>query len=301
MANDMDSGNGRVSVVVITRDRCTELLRTLAHLRELPERPPIIVVDNASTDETPAALRRDPDIRYVPLTQNLGATARNIGLALARTPYVAFADDDSWWLPGAFSAAERGFERHPRLGLLAARVAVGESGETDETSTAMAAAPLGREPDLPGPSVLGFMACGALVRKEAFLEVGGFDGLVFFGGEETLLALDLAAAGWGLAYVDGVVACHRPSRHRHQPVERRALGLRNDVLTCWMRRPIRVACRETARLAGNITEPAARSALLQLTPRLPLALSRRRRVPTWLERRVRHLAASRPPRARPDR
>ena len=42
----------RVSVVVITRNRREELLRTLRLLRELPERPPVLVVDTASSDGT---------------------------------------------------------------------------------------------------------------------------------------------------------------------------------------------------------------------------------------------------------
>ncbi len=41
------------------------------------------------------------------------------------TPYVAFADDDSWCEPGALAAAARRFDADPRLGLLAARILVG--------------------------------------------------------------------------------------------------------------------------------------------------------------------------------
>ena len=48
--------------------------------------------------------------------------------------------------------------------------------------------PLEREADLPGPSVLGFLACGTIVRREAYLQAGGFDPLLFFFGEEELLA-----------------------------------------------------------------------------------------------------------------
>ncbi len=63
--------------------------------------------------------------------------------------------------------------------------------------------PLPVEPDLPGPPVLGFLACAAIVRRKAYLEVGGFDPRMMIGGEEELLAADLASAGWGLAYVGG--------------------------------------------------------------------------------------------------
>jgi glycosyltransferase involved in cell wall biosynthesis len=45
-----------VSVVVITRDGRDALVTTLGRLSALPERPEIVVVDNASTD---AAWGRD--------------------------------------------------------------------------------------------------------------------------------------------------------------------------------------------------------------------------------------------------
>jgi GT2 family glycosyltransferase len=174
-----------VTVVVITRDRRLEVLRTLARLRALPERPPVIVVDNASADGTPVAVaQRFPDVLCLRAKQNLGATARNVGVRLATTPYVAFADDDSWWEPGALRCAARHFDEYPRLGLAAARVLVGENGRVDPVSDDMAAAPIGRADDLPGPSITGFLACAAVVRRSAFLAVGGFDELIFFGGEE---------------------------------------------------------------------------------------------------------------------
>ncbi|MFD0853569.1 glycosyltransferase family 2 protein, partial [Actinomadura adrarensis] len=46
----------RCTVVVITRDRRETLLDTLGRLRELPGKPPVIVVDNASSDGTPEAV-----------------------------------------------------------------------------------------------------------------------------------------------------------------------------------------------------------------------------------------------------
>ena len=59
--------------------------------------------------------------------------------------------------------------------------------------------PLPAAVDLPGPRILGFVACGAVVRRAAFREAGGFDAVVHFAGEEERVAIDLAAAGWGLA------------------------------------------------------------------------------------------------------
>src|SRR4051812_1458222 len=146
-----------VTVVIATRDRRDELLRTLGRLRELPERPPLIVVDNASSDGTADAVRaRFPAVEVVRAARNLGAPARNLGVRAARTPYVAFSDDASWWEPGALHRAAEAFDAHPGLGLIAAHTLVGPARRPDPINAAMAGTPLPGAPGLPGPPVLGF-------------------------------------------------------------------------------------------------------------------------------------------------
>jgi GT2 family glycosyltransferase len=265
-----------VTVVIATRNRAQRLRLALDHLLALPEQPPIIVVDNGSADATCAVTsglsRRVQAIR---LDRNVGAQARNIGVARAGTPYVAFADDDSWWAPGALSRAAARFEAYPRLGILAARTLVGPHNRLDPMSAFMATAVLGCESDLPGPSVLGFLACAAVVRRDAFLAAGGFDPVVFFMGEEARLAYDLAAAGWGLSYCEDVVAHHHPAADNGSA--KRVLARRNELLTAWMRRPLRYAMRSSvAELAAASHDTQARRALAGVVRRLPRALARRR-------------------------
>jgi len=283
----------RTSVVVITRDRCHELIATLAQLTALPEQPLVVVVDNGSTDGTLEAVRSAfPEIQVVPLDRNLGAAARNVGVRAARTPYVAFADDDSWWAPGALSLAADHFDVAPRLAVLQARILVGEDERVDPMCTEMAASPLPRHIDLPGPSLLGFIACGAVVRRQAFLDLGGFDDLLFFLGEEMVLAQDAAAAGWGVAYVDEVVAHHHPSPIRDVAARRRRV-IRNDLLSMWMRRPYPVVVRATASVGAQaLVSSAARGALAEAARRWPEARKRRRVLPPRVERLVRLLEAA---------
>ena len=287
----------RVGIVIITRNRRQRLLRTLDQLRALPEAPPVLVVDNASDDGTARAVReRHPAVLVHPLHRNRGAVARNTGVERLSTPYVAFSDDDSWWQPGALPRAARLFDAHPRLGLLAAATRVGPDERPDPIDRLLAASPLGRAPDLPGPSVLGFLACASVVRRSAFLQVGGFHRVLQFGGEETVLALDLAAAGWGVAHCPQVVAHHCPDPG---PRPGRVVRMRrNELLTCWLRRPWPHIARRSADLVREAAhDPQAARALAAALPRLPAALALRRPLPPTVEEAMALIERDRPPTA----
>jgi GT2 family glycosyltransferase len=279
-----------VAVIIATRNRGIELLGTLTRLRALQEQPPIVVVDNGSTDGTSELVRaHHPGVQVVGLRGNWGAAARTVGARLVDSPYVAFSDDDSWWAPGALSRAAELLDRHPRLAVLAARVLVGPDQRLDPVCDEMAHSPLPPATDLPGPSVLGFIACGAVVRRTAFLEVGGFDVRLGVGGEEELLSLDLAARGWGLAYVAQVVAHHHPSPSR-DPSGRRRVQVRNALWSAWLRRPLSGAARQTAHLAAlALHQPGARSGIFLALLGLPWVLRERRPVDPELEAALRTL------------
>lgn len=188
---------------------------------------PIVLVDNASGDDSVARMRRlqshaQQRLTVVPLRTNLGAVARNIGVAHCDTEYVAFCDDDSWWDPKSIAAAESIFDLHPGVALLAARTIVLPGGYDDPLTYALAHSPLGRWPNLPGPSVLGFLACASIIRRSAFTAVGGFSPILHFRGEEQLMAWDLASKGWHLCYCDELVTYHQPSKLRPPGDQQRA-------------------------------------------------------------------------------
>jgi GT2 family glycosyltransferase len=258
---------------VASRNRRDDVLASLPR-----HEAPVILVDNASTDDTVDAVRAaHPDVTVLAQARNLGAEGRTLGVARAGTPFVAFADDDSWWAPGDLARAVAILRAHPRLAVLNARILVGPEQRLDPLCAEMAASPLGTPPDLPGPALLGFIACGAIVRTEAFRAVGGFDPVVRFPGEEERLALDLTAAGWAIAYVDTVTVHHHPSPARHSPARRQAAVWRSRLLTAVMRLPAPDVARtvQKALAAGAPGRAGIRSAL----PDLGAALRRRRVVP----------------------
>ena len=302
-ALDWPGRDARVAVVIVTRDRCASLLRTLTELAALPEAPRVIVVDNGSTDGTVERVRAShPDVAVVALSENRGSAARTIGVEAVDAPYIAFADDDSWWAAGALRQAADLFDMQPTLGLVAARVLLGDERRPDPVCAAMAASPLPRAADLPGPAVLGFIACGAVVRRSAYLACGGFHERFGIGGEEELLALDLAAAGWQLAYVETIVAHHHPSSARNRDARRRGVT-RNALWCAWLRRPAGSALRQSVRLAHPaLTDRWARRGLLDALHGLPWVLRERRVLPPPVETAARLLDGDAPcgPPAYPD-
>jgi GT2 family glycosyltransferase len=290
-AHEASVGDARVSVVIATRNRAEALDRTLVELRALSERPPIVVVDNGSSDATrEVAGRHGPHVSCLALSRNAGAAARNIGVAHVSTPYVALCDDDSWWSAGSLTRAADHLDRHPRLGLVAARVLVGAERTLDPVSEAMERSPI---PDgdlsLAGVPVLGFVACGAVVRRGAYCAAGGFHPRFGVGGEEQLLAIDLAELGWELRYCDEIVAIHYPSPQRDVGERERCL-LRNRLWTTWLRRPTRLAVRATmhALLDARWTS-ADRAAIADAFKGLPWALRERRVVRPQLDMHLRLL------------
>ena len=276
-------------MLIATRDRRDVLLGTLERLERLPELPPVVVVDNASGDGTVDAVRvHHPGVRVIVLEQNTGVGARNAGIEAVSTPYVAFCDDDSWWVPGALTRAERLLDRHPRLALIAARVLVGPEERLDPTCGEMARSALPRD-GLPGPAVLGFVACGAVVRRSAFLEVGGFEERFGVGGEEELLALELAQAGHELAYVEDVVAHHHPASER-DPADRRRVELRNGIWVAWLRRrPLSALVRTARLLARHAGDPRARLGAIDALRGAGWVARNRRPVGVELDRSLRSL------------
>jgi GT2 family glycosyltransferase len=275
-----------VTVVVMSRNRRAELVANLGR-----HEAPVILVDNASDDGTADAVRAaHPDVRVVPLRRNVGAAARTIGVRLATTPYVAFADDDSWWAPGSLTMAAKLLTEHPTVAVLNARILVGPQERLDPACAEMAASPLPPALDVPWPRLLGFVACGAVVRRSAFLDVGGFDALVRFPGEEERVSIDLAGAGWQLAYADELVVHHYPSAQRDNPGARRARVTRSRLVTAVLRRPWPyVASAWMAALSGD---RATRRGVLTALPSLPAALRARRLAAPQVERELRLLAAA---------
>jgi len=279
----------RMTVVLITRNRRGELLRTLDRMTSLPERPPIIVVDNASSDRSAEGVGRYPGVRVIKARENLGAVARNFGVRQVSTPYVAFCDDDTWWAPGALAKAADLLDGCPGLASVTGRILVEPGGTEDPLTPELRDSPIPAPAWLPGPALLSIMAGASMLRVSAFKEVAGFSPRLWLGGEEELLGIDLATAGWWMSWAADVTVHHAASTVR-DPRQRRALGIRNTLWTAWLRRPAGGALRRTVAVLSSVPrDGASAAAVAKAIAGLPWVVRERRVIPGHVENWLRLL------------
>ena len=198
-----------ISAVVVSCDGGERTLRTLRALRDQPTPlAEIILVDNASTDGTPARVREAfPQVDVLALPENLGLpAARNAGLRRAATDLVLLLDHDVYVgreciarLAGHLTTGPGSpTVVCPRIRLVPERDTVQADGAEAHFLGTMTLRhgfqPLAALPVAPA-EVGGCVGACMLVRREAVLEAGGFDELFFFYLEDHEFSLRLRGLG----------------------------------------------------------------------------------------------------------
>ncbi|PYT04542.1 MAG: hypothetical protein DMF65_01870 [Acidobacteria bacterium] len=124
----------RVSVIIPTHNRAAMLPRAVESARAAGEGVEVVVVDDASTDETPDICRALAGVRYLRLKRNSRqAAARNAGIAATDSEFVAFLDDDDLRLPGSLAAQIAALERDPGAGFVYGPVLLGDPKTCEPT------------------------------------------------------------------------------------------------------------------------------------------------------------------------
>jgi GT2 family glycosyltransferase len=186
-----------VSFVVSTFNRRDVLLKTLEEVNRCglkSEEFETLVVDNASTDGTSAALRKShPMIYLLQQEYNGGPVSKNLAIRSARGRYVIFLDDDSYPMPGAVARMMKHFEADPTLGAAVFTITL----------------PNGARECSAYPNV--FIGCGTGFRRTALEQVGGLPEDFFMQAEEYDLSLRLLAAGFEIQTFDDLHVTHLKS------------------------------------------------------------------------------------------
>ncbi|ETW92196.1 MAG: hypothetical protein ETSY1_44730 [Candidatus Entotheonella factor] len=112
------------------------LPRVVESARKAGEDVEVVIVDDASIDETAKVCQTLEGIRYIRLDQNQGvAGARNVGILGCSGDYITFLDDDDLRLPGSLDLQLKALEAAPEAGFVYGRVIEGDD-DCNPTSTA---------------------------------------------------------------------------------------------------------------------------------------------------------------------
>lgn len=129
-----------ISLILVTRNRAPLLERCMTSLLAQTRMPDEwVVVDNGSTDNTPAVVQgfqSTQNIRYVFEARPGVGHARATGCAAATGDVLAFIDDDTIADPGWLAAIEQAFRLDPGIGIVGGRIDALEGGRSDFLSRA---------------------------------------------------------------------------------------------------------------------------------------------------------------------
>lgn len=153
----------------------------------------VIVINNASDDNTAAVAAKFPGVRVVD-EPNKGLTkARQRGLQESQGDFVAYLDADTRMPAGWADIAKKEFERDPKMVSLSGPFRYYDLPPFQKILAETVwniSAPVTYW-------ITGFMVLGAnfIVKKDALLKIGGFDTTINFYGEDTNIAWRLSKVG----------------------------------------------------------------------------------------------------------
>ncbi|MBL9032574.1 MAG: glycosyltransferase family 2 protein [Phycisphaerae bacterium] len=220
-----------LAIVILSFNRADALARTLRSLAANPDaaHASVIVVDNASTDSTLHTLRDHfPHINLIPLPQNRGVEGFNIGVRAASADLVLILDDDAVPAPGVLAAAINHLTLRPDLAAVALHPRHPATGRSEWPFAEHFQPAL--EPRLANHWPV--MGCANLVRRDAWLRVGGYEPDYFLYRNDADLAMKLIGAGLGVRFDPALVALHDSPAASRKSTRWFRLATRNWVWNC---------------------------------------------------------------------
>ena len=208
----------KVLVIVVTHEGSSWMDACLGSVERSEVPLDAIVIDNASTDGTPALVRdRFPWAEVIENKENVGfGAANNTGLSLAVSrgyPFVYLLNQDAYLRPDTIGRLIRAYEMNPRCAVLSPLQLAADGSPDAEFERRCPRSVV--EKGLSGRSVEGesytvprIMAAHWLLPVEAVKEIGGFAPIFPFFGEDDNWCRRARKKGWKVAVVPSASAVH---------------------------------------------------------------------------------------------
>ncbi len=182
----------------------------------------IIVVDNASTDNSLDILAEFPSVTVIRMQTNTGfGTAVNVGIRATGNPYIALVNNDAIVQPGWLDALEAFLDATPQAAAAAPKVIFATAGNIIDSCGDLCT-PYGF-PRKRGhfdtdtgqydttAEVFSVSAVATIFRRDMFDSIGFFDENFFAYYEDVELGLRARLAGWQFYCVPSATTLHRYS------------------------------------------------------------------------------------------
>lgn len=219
----------RVRIGIVTYNRREVLVKAIeSALSQSYEPKEIVVLDDASTDDTSGLAEQFPQVEWRRNETNRGLMHARQSLMMegGHDAYCSL-DDDSWFLkPDDLGKAVQQLEKEPQLSAIA--FTIEDRGPT---------------PSRNGPAsprdVAWFIGCGHLLRSSAIREIGGYSNFPgTYGCEEKDLSVRLLDSGYSIKQSQEVVVWHDVSFESRPVPKLHASGVCNDLVFDLLRCPI---------------------------------------------------------------
>jgi GT2 family glycosyltransferase len=207
-----------LDVVVVSWNNRDLTIDCLDHIQRNSVPARLIVVDNASDDDSPAAIReRFPAATVIELERNIGyGPAMNRGIAAGDAEFVALINNDANLDPDFLELTLAPFA-DPEVGITGgvslnpATDLVDAAGILIDHGLAGYLYAAGESPDavdVSDPRLIAPAHVHAVYRREAIDGVGGFDEEFFAYNEEVDLVMRVRSAGWKTRIVSAARSVH---------------------------------------------------------------------------------------------
>lgn len=220
---------GSLGIGITTRDRWEDLAVTLTKLSSNGYgASETLVIDDGSRQPVPAELRaRFPQVRFERVEQSLGLVVQRNRLAkkLSTTYYLSL-DDDSFPELGDIDQAMAWLESHPSVAALALHIIQGDEYLVD--------ADLLREPF----PVRYYIGCGHLLRRQYFLDLGGYLERLHYFGEEYDFCLRALRQGSDIYAYPSVVIRHKRTSVARNSAKAARYYIRNEAVVGLLHFPL---------------------------------------------------------------
>lgn len=237
----------RTTVTIATKNRLDDLRRTLSVVAQLDPAPDeLLITADGCTDGTVDFVRTHyPNAELIVNETSRGSTgSRDTMFRRATGDLIVILDDDSYPLDGDFLArVPKFFEENPQLAVLTFPQRSNENSESLHAT------------DFGPPQFVGtYVNCASVLRKRAFIELGGYVERFRIAYDEPDFALRCISAGWQIRFETSLTIRHHYSPAQRSEIRMHHMHARNELWSVFMRCPMpqlfAVALFRTARQLG---------------------------------------------------